>query len=87
MSIPHTVAVEDQVWVARFQRWGLSSIAPALLEVARPLGAVGGALVTFASPLLTSFVDRSALDQFVALLEDPARLEHLRQALTTEAER
>lgn len=86
MAIDHTVVDEDQVWVARLQRWGLSPIAPALLDVARPLGAVGGSLIAFASPVLTTFFDRAVLDQFAGLLADPERLENLRRSLIDKAE-
>lgn len=86
MSLSHTVVDEDQVWVTRLQRWGLRDIAPALLEVARPLGPIGAALLTFTSPVLTTFVDHAALDQFAALLADPARLESLRHSLMDKAE-
>jgi hypothetical protein len=81
-----SVADDDQVWIARFQRWGLRGMAPILLDVLRPLGFVGGQVITLLSPLLTTFVDAAQLDQLVTLLEDPARLERLRQTLIHEAE-
>lgn len=86
MTITHTLADEDQVWITRFQRWGLGDIAPVLLEAARPLGTIGSALLAFTSPVLTTFVDRAALDQFAELLSDPVRLENLRRSLTDKAE-
>ncbi len=82
---PQAVADDDQVWVARFQRWGLSGIAPILLDGLRPLSFVSSQLLTFATPLLTTFVDSAQIDQFVALLEDPDRLERLCRALADEA--
>ena len=81
-----SVADDDQVWIARFQRWGLRGTAPVLLDVLRPLGFVGGQMITMFSPVLTTFVDAAKLDQLVGLLEDPVRLERLRHTLADEAE-
>jgi hypothetical protein len=87
IMIPPSMADDDRVWVTRFRRWGLSSYAPILLDVLRPLGFVAGQLLTFTAPVLTTFVDATQLDQFVALLDDPERLERLRLMLADEAER
>lgn len=75
---------DDQIWIDRFQRWGLSSVAPVLLDVLRPLGLAGSQLIIMAKPILTSFVSTAQIDQFTALIEDPDRLARLRQAIEAE---
>ena len=75
---------DDHIWIDRFQRWGLSAVAPVLLDVLRPLGLVGSQLIIMAKPVLTSFVSAAQIDQFTALIEDPERLARLRQAIETE---
>ena len=75
------VVNDDQIWIDRFQRWGLSAVAPMLLDVLRPLGLVGSQLIIMAKPVLTSFVSAAQIDQFTDLIEDPDRLARLRQAL------
>ncbi|CAG0952319.1 hypothetical protein ANRL3_00321 [Anaerolineae bacterium] len=75
---------DDQIWIDRFQRWGLSAVAPVLLDVLRPLGLVSSQLIIMAKPVLTSFVSTAQIDQFTALIEDPDRLARLRQAIETE---
>lgn len=77
---------DDRIWVERIRQWGLGDVAPVLLDVLRPLGFVGSQLLILARPVLTTFVDAARLDQVSALLEDPARLERLRQALAREAD-
>jgi hypothetical protein len=77
---------DDQIWVERFQRWGLRGLAPVLLDVLRPLGFVSSQLIILAGPLLTTFVPAAQLDQFTTLIEDPDRLARLRRALAAEAE-
>jgi hypothetical protein len=77
---------DDRIWVERIRQWGLGDVAPVLLDVLRPLGFVGSQLLILAKPVLTTFVDAARLDQLSALLEDPARLERLRQALAREAD-
>ena len=77
---------DDRIWVERIRQWGLADVAPALLDGLRPLGLIGSQLIILAKPILTTFVDAARLDQVSALLEDPARLERLRQALTREAD-
>ena len=78
------VVNDDQIWIDRFQRWGLSAVAPMLLDVLRPLGLVGSQLIIMAKPVLTSFVSAAQIDQFTDLIEDPDRLVRLRQALEAE---
>jgi hypothetical protein len=75
----------DQIWVERFQRWGLHGFAPVLLDVLRPLGFVSSQLLILAGPVLTTFVSAAQLDQFTALIEDPERLARIRRALVAEA--
>jgi hypothetical protein len=79
-----SVIDDDQIWVDRFQRWGLSTVAPVLLDALRPLGLVASQLIIMAQPVLTSFVSAAQIDQFTALIEDPDRLARLRQALEAE---
>jgi acyl carrier protein phosphodiesterase len=78
------VVNDDQIWIDRFQRWGLSAVAPMLLDVLRPLGLVGSQMIIMAKPVLTSFVSAAQIDQFTDLIEDPDRLARLRQALEAE---
>jgi len=85
MTSQHAVD-DDQIWVERIQHWGLGGIAPLLLDVLRPLGFVGSQALILAAPILTTFVDAAQLDQLTALLEDPQRLERLRQSLAHEAD-
>jgi acyl carrier protein phosphodiesterase len=75
---------DDQIWVDRFQRWGLSAVAPVLLDVLRPLGWVSSQVIIMAKPVLTSFVSAAQIDQVTALIEDPDRLARLRQAMEAE---
>lgn len=77
---------DDQIWVERFQQWGLRGFAPVLLDVLRPLGFVSSQLLIMAGPVLTTFISAAQLDQFTALIEDPNRLARLRRALAAEAE-
>ena len=84
---PSSTSQDDRVWAARLQRWGLDDIAPVFIEVLRPLGAIGGQLLTLASPLLTTFMNEDRLDQIIDLLDDPDRLEQVVNSLDHEAER
>ena len=77
---------DDQIWIDRFQRWGLSAMAPVLLDVLRPLGLPGSQLIIMAKPVLTAFVSAAQIDQFTALIEDPDRLARLRRAIEAEGE-
>lgn len=84
---PSSTSQDDRTWAARLQRWGLDGLAPVLGEVLRPFGAIGSQLLTLASPLLTTFVDESRLDQIVETLDDPDRLDQFLRTLDREAER
>jgi hypothetical protein len=84
---PTSTSQDDQTWAARLRRWGLDDLAPVFVEVLRPFGAIGGQLLTLASPLLTTFVDEDRLDQIVETLDDPDRLDQLLRNLEREAER
>jgi hypothetical protein len=84
---PSSTSQDDRAWAARLQRWGLDDIAPVFIEVLRPLGAIGGQLLTLASPLLTTFINEDRLDQIVETLDDPDRLDQFLRSLDHEAER
>ena len=84
---PSSTSQDDRAWAARLQRWGLDDIAPVFIEVLRPLGAIGGQLLTLASPLLTTFINEDRLDQIVETLDDPERLDQFLRTLDREAER
>jgi hypothetical protein len=89
--IPPSTTHDDRVWAAqqwaaRLQRWGLDEIAPVLVEALRPLGPIGSQLLTIASPLLTTFVDRQRLDHWIEVLDDPDQLEQFARALDREAD-
>ena len=77
---------DDQIWVDRVQRWGLSTVAPVLLDALRPLGLVSSQIIIMAKPVLTTFVSAVQIDQFTALIEDPDRLARLRRAIEAEGE-
>ena len=77
----------DRTWAARLQRWGLDDLVPIFGEVLRPFGAIGGQLLTLASPLLTTFVNEERLDHLVELLDDPDQLDRFLHSLDHEAER
>ena len=83
---PSSTSQDDRTWAARLQRWGLADMAPIFGEVLRPFGAIGGQLLTLASPLLTTFVDPGRLDQIVETLDDPDRLDQFLRNLDREAE-
>lgn len=81
-SIPQT----DRALAERLRRWGLAEIAPIFIEMARPLGFVGGQLLTLASPVLTTIVDEQRLTDWIDLLDDEARLDQLERLLEDEVE-
>ncbi len=83
---PSSTSQDDRMWVTRLQHWGLSDIAPVFVEVLRPLGAIGGQLLTLTSPLVTMFVAEERLQQIVETLDDPDRLDEILHRLDHEAE-
>jgi hypothetical protein len=84
---PSSTSQDDRAWAARLQRWGLDDIMPVFSEVLRPLGTVGGQLLTLASPLLTTFMSEDRLDDLIETLDDPDRLDQVLRSLDHEAER
>ncbi len=78
---------DDRTWAARLQRWGLDDVAPVFIEVLRPLGPLGGQLLTLASPLVTTFMSEDRLDRLIETLDDPDRLDQFLRSLDHEAER
>lgn len=84
---PSSTSQDDRTWAARLQRWGLDDMAPIFSEVLRPFGAIGGQLLTLASPLLTTFMDEDRLDRIVELLDDPDQLDQSWHSPDHEAER
>lgn len=76
----------DRTWAARLQHWGLGDIAPIFIEVLRPFSVLGSQLLTVTSPLLTTFIDGSRLDQIIEALDDPHRLDQFLRDLNREAE-
>jgi hypothetical protein len=84
---PPSTSQDDRTWAARLQRWGLDDVAPVFLSALRPLGAIGGQLLTLASPLLTTFMREDRLDHIIETLDDPDRLDQLLRSLDHEAER
>jgi hypothetical protein len=83
---PSSTSQDDRAWAARLQRWGLDDIAPVFIEVLRPLGTIGGQLLTLTSPLLTTFMTEDRLDRLVEMLDDPDRLDQFLRSLDHEAE-
>ncbi len=84
---PSSTSQDDRTWSARLQRWGLDDIAPVFIEVLRPFGAIGGQLLTLASPLLTTFINDDRLDQLIEMLDDPDQLEQFARSLDQETKR
>ncbi len=84
---PSATSQDDRTWSARLQRWGLDDIAPIFSEVLRPFGAIGGQLLTLASPLLTTFINDDRLDQLIEMLDDPDQLEQFARSLDQETKR
>jgi hypothetical protein len=84
MMSDQPVINDDQIWIDRFQRWGLSSAAPVLLDMLSPLGLVSSQLLIMAKPVLTAFISAAQIDQFTDLIENPDRLARLRQAIEAE---
>ena len=87
--LPPSTPQDDRMWAARLwadhlQRWGLDEIAPVFIEALRPLGPIGSQLLTMASPLLTTFVADSRLNEWIDVLDDPDRLEQFARALDRE---
>jgi len=84
---PSSTSQDDRTWAARLQRWGLDDLAPVLIDVLRPFGAIGGQLLTLASPLLTAFIAEGRLDQIIETLDDPDRLDQFLRQWDGEADR
>ena len=84
---PSSTSQDDRVWAARLHRWGLDEVAPVFIEALRPLGAVGGQLLTLASPLVTTFMSQDRLDRLVEIFDDPERLDQFLRSLEHEADR
>ncbi len=84
---PSATSQHDRTWAVRLQRWGLDDIAPVFIDVLRPFGAIGGQLLTLASPLLTTFMAEDRLEQIIETLDDPDRLDQFLRQLDGEADR
>ena len=69
-------------WAARLERWGLSPIAPLLLQTLQPLGFIGSQAVLLGQPVLTLFADASSLQELSLLLDDPDALDQIERCLT-----
>lgn len=69
-------------WVARLQRWGLTPIAPFLLQTLQPLGFLGSQAMLLGQPILTLFMDASSLEELSSLLDDPDALGQIERRLT-----
>lgn len=68
-------------WAARLKRWGLTPIAPFVLETLRPLGFIGSQAMLIGKPLLTLFIDASSLEELSSLLDDPDALGQIERRL------
>lgn len=69
-------------WAARLKRWGLTPIAPFLLDTLRPLGFIGSQAMLIGQPILTLFMDASSLEDLSSLLDDPDALGQIERRLT-----
>ena len=74
-------------WVARLERWGLTPIAPLLLQTLQPLGFVGSQAILLGQPLLTLFTDAASLEELSSLLDDPDALDQIERRLTDAGNR
>ncbi|HEY74434.1 MAG TPA: hypothetical protein G4N99_14340 [Thermoflexia bacterium] len=70
-----------ETWARRIETLGLSSMAIALVEIARPYGFLGSQALLMAQPLMTGIVDGARLDQVLTLLDDAETLERLKMRL------
>jgi len=78
MSKPETGQEQwlDQ-WAERIHHAGLAVVALPLLEISRGLGFLASQGLLFAQPVLAGLVDKTNIDRYVALLQDPVALERL----------
>ena len=83
---PQPIADANRIWAERLQRWGLSGLAPILIDMLRPFGFIGSQAIQMAAPVLTTYLDPAKLADLSALLEDPDRLQQLVKTLEDEAE-
>jgi hypothetical protein len=69
-------------WAARLERWGLTPVAPVLLQVLQPLGFLGSQAVLFGQPLLSLFADATSLEELSSLLDDADALSQIERRVT-----
>jgi len=70
-------------WAVRLEQWGLTPVAPIVLQMLRPLGFLGSQAVLLGQPFLTLFTDAASLTELSLLLDDPEALDQIEQRLTS----
>lgn len=73
-------------WAERIHRSGLGVVALPLLEIGRGLGFLASQALLLSRPVLAVLVDEAQIDQYVAILEDPAALDELIERVERKAE-
>ena len=81
--------VEQLIWVENWaghiKAKGLSPLALALIEIARPFGFIGSQALLMAQPLLNGVIDDNVLEHTTGLLDNPDLLDRLTTCLEGDA--
>lgn len=68
-------------WGTQLRAWQLDGLAASFLDAAEPLSVLGAQMLYVAQPALGVFLPREDVGQLARLLEDPANLVWMREAL------
>ena len=72
-------------WAERIHYSGLSVVVLPLLEIGRGLGVLASQVLLLTQPVLAGLVDKTSIDRYVALLEDPRAVERLIERVERKA--
>lgn len=70
-----------ETWARRIETLGLSPVVLPLLDIVQALGFLGSQALLLVQPLVTGIMSDTALEQSMALLDNPELLERLRACL------
>ena len=70
-----------ETWARRLETLGLSPVVLPLLDIVQALGFLGSQALLLVQPLVTGIMNDTALEQSMALLDNPELLERLRACL------
>ena len=70
-----------ETWARRIETLGLSPVVLPLLDVVQALGFLGSQALLLVQPLVAGIMSDTALEQSMALLDNPGLLERLRTCL------